>query len=61
MCMPEYLYGLILIESGGQSVKRRNPFNRSRVAEERGNFDPRREKKSQPASPGAGCLAPAGA
>jgi hypothetical protein len=71
MCMPEYLYGLILIDSlEGKSVRAAAPpVNSSFQGERETILAPRREGKSKEkykgksktTPSGAGSLAPAGA
>jgi hypothetical protein len=63
MCMPEYLYGLILIDSlEGQSARGAAPaVNGSFQGEGETIRAPRREGKFKTTRSGAGNLAPAGA
>jgi hypothetical protein len=63
MCMPEYLYGLILIDSlEGKSARgATRPANGFFQRESEAILAPRREEKSTAIPTGAGNLAPAGA
>jgi hypothetical protein len=63
MCMPEYLYGLILIDSlEGKSARgAAHPANGFLQREGEAILAPRREEKSTAIPTGAGNIAPAGA
>ena len=61
MCMPEYLYGLILIGSLEGEAARGAARSIDSSRERETSLSPRREKKSRTMPSDAGSLVPAGA